>query len=359
MFTFDPFTYAYLSNNVQVPQLPAVVNYQAFQQSPVMQTCPSFHEVANAWFKIWSQNKSKNYVEQCFARLHKDFLDRFSPDVPINQITAPFILHHLRRVQDRNVSVPQRKLRSHISQIFRYAIACGYADHDPARDLSCALQPHRVRPRSTITDPDKIGELMVRIQRYRYKQRRLALRLAALSFVRAGEIVSAAWEDIDETERVWNIPAGKMKMKRPHSVPITKQILQVLRDIKALHPDNRWLFPSKYDKTQHEKSNCLTLAIRALGYTCEEFTAHGFRAMAATTLSEHGFDSILIERQLAHIDQNKVRAAYQRSPLLDDRRKMMQWWNDWLDVQQARVMLAAEQKDLDEKPSKRHKYAKV
>ena len=81
--------------------------------------------------------------------------------------------------------------------------------------------------------------------------------------------------------------------------------------------------------------------------------------MAATTLSEHGFDSILIERQLAHIDQNKVRAAYQRSPLLDDRRKMMQWWNDWLDVQQARVMLAAEQKELDEKPSKRHKYSKV
>lgn len=356
MFTFDPFAYAFQTYQSTVQQSPSASRFFLPTEGPAI--VPTFHEIAHAWFQIWSQNKSPNYVEQSFTRLQHDFLDHLPPGVPISQITAPIILKHLRAIQSRNVSVPQRKLRSHISQIFRYAIACGYTDHDPARDLACALQPHVVRPRSTITDPDKIGELLVRIHNYRFKQRRLALRLTALSFVRAGEIVSAEWADINETDRVWIIPAEKMKMKRQHQVPITKQMLQVFKEIRELHPGNRWLFPSKYDKATHEKSNCLTLAIRALGYSCAEFTTHGFRAMAATILSENGFDSILIERQLAHIDQNKVRAAYQRSPLLEDRRKMMQWWNDWLDVQQARVLLAREGTPQEVIVSKRHKYAR-
>lgn len=137
----------------------------------------------------------------------------------------------------------------------------------------------------------------------------------------------------------WRIPPAKMKMKRPHNVPLSRQALDTLRALQSVTGKNRWLFPSRWDKNRHESGQVLNLALRRMGYGPEMMTAHGFRAMAATTLSEQGWPSEVIERQLAHVDKNAVRAAYQRSDLLPERRRMMQAWADYLDMRQAWAIL--------------------
>lgn len=136
-----------------------------------------------------------------------------------------------------------------------------------------------------------------------------------------------------------SIPAAKMKMKRPHNVPLSRQALDVLRELQTITGKNRWLFPSRWNKSRHETGQVLNLALRRMGYGPDVMTGHGFRAMAATTLSEQGWPSETIERQLAHVDKNQVRAAYQRSDLLTERRNMVQAWADWLDMRQAWAIL--------------------
>lgn len=220
----------------------------------------------------------------------------------------------------------------------RYGIACGIVTSDPTRDLTYALCPYKSRPRPAITGHDSIGKLMVDIQGFRPPRRALALKIAALTFVRPGELASAAWEDISFEHALWSVPAEKMKMKRPHKVPLARQTLEALRALHAITGHKSpWCFPRRGDPSRHEGAGCLTHSLRCMGYDRNTMTGHGFRAMAATILSEHGWPSEVIERQLAHVDRNQVRAAYQRSELLDDRRRMMQGWADWLDLQWVRA----------------------
>ncbi|MDR2056130.1 MAG: DUF4815 domain-containing protein [Desulfovibrio sp.] len=226
-----------------------------------------------------------------------------------------------------------------VSQVMRYGIACGLIFSNPARDLTWALTPKKHKPRAAITEPRQIGQLMKDIEHYRPKKRRYSLKLAVLTFVRPGELCRAEWSEMEWEAAVWRIPAHKMKMKRPHIVPLSRQAQDALRALQAVTGKNRWLFPSRWDKNRHEKSMVLNTALRRMGYGCEAMTAHGFRAMAATTLSEQGWPSEAIERQLAHVDKNQVRAAYQRSELLAERRKMMQAWADFLDMRCAWAIL--------------------
>ena len=279
-----------------------------------------------------------SYAEESWRRLEREVMPKLA-DKPLKKITAPMILSILRRIEKRGTLVVARKVKSHISQIMRYGIACGHINHDPARDLGWALTPYKSRPRAALTEPRQIGQLMKDIAGYRYKKRRYSLTLAALLFVRPGELCQAEWSEIEWDTAIWRIPAAKMKMKRPHSVPLSRQALDVLRELRTISGKNRWLFPSRWDKSRHESGNVLNLALRRMGYGPDVMTAHGFRAMAATILSEQGWSSEVIERQLAHVDKNRVRAAYQRSDLLEDRRKMLQAWADYLDMRQAWAIL--------------------
>jgi integrase len=174
---------------------------------------------------------------------------------------------------------------------------------------------------------------------FRSKKRRCALKLIALTFVRPGELCKAEWAEIEMDAALWRIPAAKMKMKRPHIVPLAMQALEVLRELRPLTGAGRWLFPSRYDAEKPMMTVVLNHALRRLGYGPEVITGHGFRAMAATLLSEQGWASDVIERQLAHVDQNQVRAAYQRSELLSERRRMMQAYADYLDMRCAWAIL--------------------
>lgn len=297
-----------------------------------------FQNVAREWWERFMLRGNVSYAEESWRRLEREVMPKLA-DKPLKKITAPMILSILRRIEKRGTLVVARKVKSHISQIMRYGIACGHINHDPARDLGWALTPYKSRPRAALTEPRQIGQLMKDIAGYRYKKRRYSLTLAALLFVRPGELCQAEWSEIEWDTAIWRIPAAKMKMKRPHSVPLSRQALDVLRELRTISGKNRWLFPSRWDKSRHESGNVLNLALRRMGYGPDVMTAHGFRAMAATILSEQGWSSEVIERQLAHVDKNRVRAAYQRSDLLEDRRKMLQAWADYLDMRQAWAIL--------------------
>lgn len=299
----------------------------------------NFGELLREWWALYLCRGSERYAAESWRRLEREVLPKLG-GTPPKKITPPMILDILRRIEARGTLVAARKVRSHISQAMRYGIACGAVDSDPTRDLSYALTPHKSRPRAAITDPRMIGELMVRIERFRPRRRALSLRLAALTFVRPGELASASWADISFEGTCWKIPAEKMKMKRPHQVPLSTQALEAFRELHALTARRSpYCFPRRGDPGRHEGAGCLTHSLRCMGYAPETMTGHGFRAMGATILSEQGWPSETIERQLAHIDHNKVRAAYQRSDLLEERRRMMQAWADWLDLRCARAIL--------------------
>lgn len=291
------------------------------------------------WWERYLSRGNAKYARDAWQRLEREVLPTLG-DKPPKKITPPMILAILRRIEARGTLVAARKVKSHISQAMRYGIACGLAASDPTRDLSYALTPYKSHPRPAITEHVAIGELMAAIERFRPKRRALCLKLAALTFVRPGELASAAWADISFDAALWRIPAERMKMKRPHMVPLSRQALDAFR---ALHEitahKSPWCFPRRGAPEKHEGPRCLTHSLRSMGYDCKTMTGHGFRAMAATTLSEQGWASEVIERQLAHIDRNQVRAAYQRGELLDERRRMLQAWADWLDMRLAWAIL--------------------
>lgn len=297
-----------------------------------------FQNVAREWWERYMLRGNRDYAEESWRRLEREVMPKLGHRV-MKKIDAPMILAILRPIEKRGTLVTAHKIKSHISQIMRYGIACGHILSNPARDLGWALTPHRCKPRAAITEPRQIGLLMRDIEAFRSKKRRCALKLAALTFVRPGELCRAEWSEMEMDAVVWRIPAHKMKMKRPHIVPLSRQAQDVLRELRTLTGSGSWLFPSRWDKTRHEDGRVLNTALRRMGYDSDVMTAHGFRAMAATILSEQGWPSEAIERQLAHVDKNQVRAAYQRSELLTERRKMMQAWADYLDMRCAWAIL--------------------
>lgn len=300
---------------------------------------PIFGTLLREWWERYLLRGNEEYAQEAWRRLEREVMPILG-DKPPRKITPPMILRILRRIESRGTLVVARKVKSHISQAMRYGIACGLVTSDPTRDLSYALTPHKSRPRPAITEHAAIGALMARIERFRPRRRALSLKIAALTFVRPGELATAAWTDISFDGALWRIPAPKMKMKRPHQVPLSRQAIEAFRELHAITGrKSPWCFPRRGDRSRPEGAGCLTHSLRCMGYDGQTMTGHGFRAMAATTLSEQGWPSEVIERQLAHVDRNQVRAAYQRSELVEERRRMLQAWADWLDLRCAWAIL--------------------
>jgi integrase len=216
---------------------------------------------------------------------------------------------------------------------FRYAIAIGRAERDPSTDLRGALTAPQVNHRSTITDPKSIGALLRAIDGFEGQPTtRIALQLAAYLFVRPGELRHAEWKELDLDAAVWSIPAGKMKMRRPHRVPLARQPLALLRQLQAITGNGRWLFPSVRTFTRPISENTLNAALRRLGYSSEEMCTYRFRSMASTCLNQMGWNPDAVERQLAHQEANAVRRAYTHgADYWFERVQMMQAWADCLD----------------------------
>ncbi len=255
-------------------------------------------------------------------------------DRPVADITARDLLALLREIEGRGLYETAKRLRSTCGMVFRYAIATGRAERDPSMDLRGALTTHQVRHRPTIIDPPGIGALLRAIDAFDGQPTtRAALRLAAYVFVRPGELRHAEWKEFDLDNAVWSIPAEKMKMRRPHRVPLARQSLAILRELQELTGNGCWLFPSVRTFARPISENTLNAALRRLGYASDAMSTHGFRAMAATRLNEMGrWNSDAIERQLAHQEANAVRRAYTHSAeYWSERVLMMQAWADYLD----------------------------
>jgi integrase len=252
---------------------------------------------------------------------------------PISEITAPDVLAVLRPIETRGNVETAKKTRGAIGQVFRFAIATGRAENDPTGALKGALATPVVTHRAAIVEAAAFGALLRAIDGYQgTPETKAALELLALTFVRPGELRAAEWEEFDLDAAQWIIPAGKMKMRRPHRVPLAPRAVAILRDLHAITAGGRFVFPSIRTGARCMSENTINAALRRLGFTSEEMTGHGFRATASSVLNESGlWHADAIERQLAHVDNDNVRRAYHRADYWDERVRMMHWWADACD----------------------------
>lgn len=291
-----------------------------------------FEVIAREWHLTHMTSKSEKHAKKTLTALEKDVF-AWLGKLPITKIEAPDILAVLRRIEQRGANDLAHNTKSIIGQVFRFAIATGRAVRNPVPDLQGALTPVKVKHHAAITDPGQIGALLRACESYTgHFATRCALHLSFLVMLRPGEVRKAEWSDIDLDRAEWRIPAAKMKMKDEHIIPLSRQAIAIFNEIKPLTGAGHYVFPSVRSHARPMSENTINGALRRLGYTGDEMTAHGFRGMASTRLNEaHLFHPDAIERQLAHGEQNSVRAAYNRAQYLPERIKMMQWWADYLD----------------------------
>ena len=291
----------------------------------------TFEAVAGEWFAKQryapaTHTKVEWFLSLLYPHIGKDAVSTLEP---------PEVLDVLRRIESRGRHETAHRCRALVGKVMRYAIATGRAQRDPAADLRDALASVTVDHHAAITKPARVGELLRAIDGYRGRGQpsvENALKLAPLVFVRPGELRAAEWSEFDLENAEWRIPASRMKMAEEHVVPLSTQAVAILRELQS-HAGRRGglLFPSLRDSQRPISDNTLNAALRRLGYTTDDMTAHGFRSMASTLLNEQGWHPDLIELQLAHKERNKVRAAYNKAQRLAERRKMMQAWADYLD----------------------------
>lgn len=300
----------------------------------------SFGALAIEWLEQTNAKRTHKTNVTIKARLNADILPWLGKR-PINEIRAPELLAALRRVEARGSLIVAKRLRQIAGQIFRYAVATGRAERDPSSDLRGALKsPGAERHHAALTAPAEVSALMRAIEGYQGQfVTRCALQLSPLLFVRPGELRAAEWPEFDLEAAEWRIPAAKMKMRQAHIVPLSRQALNILRELHPLtgqgvtgKPDlPRYLFPGARSRARPMSNNTVNAALRRIGFAGDQMTAHGFRATARTLLAEQGWKPDAIERQLAHKASGPLGAAYDRAQFLTERRNMMQAWADYLD----------------------------
>lgn len=252
---------------------------------------------------------------------------------PIASVTPHELLDVLKRVERRGHHETALRLRSFAGRVFRYGFATLRTEKNPADILRGALTVPKVKHHAAIIEPKKVGELLRAIEDYQGRPETLhALRIAPHVFLRPGELRQAQWSEIDFADKVWRVPAERMKMKQPHAVPLSRQVLFILRDLRSLARTSEYLFPALHTTKRPLSDNTLNVALRRLGFEHDEMTSHGFRAMASTLLNESGlWHPDAIERAPAHGQKDRVRAAYHRGAHWEERVRMAQWWSDYLD----------------------------
>jgi integrase len=305
------------------------------------QNSQTFEAVAREWFETNIVDKSQSYQSRTLRILEKDLfpgLGRF----PIAEITSQQLLATLRGIQARTVDIAHRAKQT-TGQVFRYAVATGRAERDISSELTGALKPRKIKHSATLLNPEEIGQLLRSIDAYAGSLIvRSALQLSPLLFVRPGELRTMEWDEIDWSKAQWEIPAIKMKMREAHIVPLAGQALEVLEQIQPITGRNKYVFPSARKGGRPLSDNGVRTALRSMGYTNEQITPHGFRAMARTLLDEElGFRIDYIEHQLAHAVRDPLGRAYNRTKHLGERARMMQRWADYLEglKQQAGTVL--------------------
>lgn len=291
----------------------------------------TFETAARLWLEDWRKARSTRHAEYVQRRLQADVLPVIGAH-PIEQVTAPRLVEMVKRVERRGAADVAKRILQTCGQVFRYAIAHGWASRNPAADI----RPGDVliaskKKNFARVDSKELPALMRRIEAYQGTQAtRLAMKLMAFTFVRTTELIGARWEEFDFEARRWDIPAARMKMKQPHVVPLSDQAIEVLRTLQEVSGNRDLLFPGERDHTKPMSNNTILAALERMGYK-GRMTGHGFRGVASTILHENGFEHAHIELQLAHLPRDQVSAAYNWATYLPQRGEMMQWWGDYLE----------------------------
>lgn len=276
---------------------------------------------------IWNPESA-----QRFLKWMEQYVLPYLGATPVQEVDSPAVLDVCQRVGQRSPYTAQR-VKGCIGEVMRYAVATGRARWDPTSALRGALRPHKERHFAAITDPREIGKLLRAIDEYQgYPTTKAALRISPLLLLRPGEVRHLEWVHVHTDRKEIRIPGEKMKREQFHVVPLSRQAVEILQEIHSLTGAGRYVFPSIRNDGRPMSENTVRAALINLGYTGDVQTAHGFRGMASTLLNEMGYHPDAIERQLAHAEQNKVRAAYNHAEHLPERRRMMQEWADHLDM---------------------------
>lgn len=264
------------------------------------------------------------------------FLQQLEPAIgamPIADVDPQMLLAGLKKLEAKGRHETAKKCRSFASRVFRYGVATGRCQADPASLLQGALISPKARNFAAILEPGKLGELLRAIDAFSGAPvTNAALRIAPHVFVRPGELRHAEWAEFDLSGGIWSLPPAKMKARRPHAVPLSRQVSEMLHELRKLTGGGRYVFPSSYGASRPMSENTLNASFRRMGFGKDEVTAHGLRATASTLLNESGkWNPDAIERALAHGESNATRGAYHRGLHWDERVRMAQWWSDYLD----------------------------
>jgi len=295
----------------------------------ILKSFNSFEVVAREWLEKREHELAPSSHRARLNRLEKYIFPSLGLK-PIANITAPDVLAMLRLVENRGTLELARRAMQMTGQVFMYAIATGRAERNPVPDLRGALKTPVVKHRSYLKESE-LPVYLKKLEAYDGEpQTRLALRVLMLTFVRTTELRAGQWSEIDWDKAEWRIPADRMKMKEVHIVPLSKQTTMALRELEKHSGNRQYIFPNQNNPAVFMSENTMLYALYRMGYHSRA-TGHGFRSTASTILNEHGFRPDVIERQLAHGERDSIRAAYNHAQYLPERRKMMQWWADYLD----------------------------
>lgn len=307
---------------------PADAKKEAKRQA-ILKSGNSFEVVAQEWLEKHKHEWTPRHIRARTSQLERLIFPKLGKK-PITDIKAPDVLSVLRVIESKGRLDTAHRLMQVVGQIFMYAIATGRADRNPVPDLRGALKTAVVKHRASLAEKE-LPEFLEKLEAYDgHPQTKLALRLLLLTFVRTGELRGAEWKEIDWNKSEWRIPAERMKMDQLHIVPLSRQAIAILRELEKHSGQRQNVFPNHHNPASVMTENTMLYALYRMGYHSRA-TGHGFRSTASTVLNEHGFRSDVIERQLAHGERDKVRAAYNHAQYLAERREMMQWWADFLD----------------------------
>ncbi|EIV3803613.1 tyrosine-type recombinase/integrase [Citrobacter portucalensis] len=289
----------------------------------------TFQAVALEWHGTKVSRWSEGYASDIIEAFNKDIFPYIGQQ-PVNEIKPLVLLNVLRRMESRGATEKAKKVRQRCSEVFRYAIVTGRAEYNPAADLTSAMSGHESKHYPFLT-VEELPDFFKALSGYTGSPLVvLAARLLILTGVRTGELRGAFWSEFDLEKAVWEIPAERMKMKRPHLIPLSTQALEIVQQLKVMSGQYPLVFPGRNDPRKTMSEASINQVFKRIGYT-GKVTGHGFRHTMSTILHEEGFNTAWIETQLAHVDKNAIRGTYNHALYLEGRREMMQWYADYID----------------------------
>ena len=289
----------------------------------------TFEAIAREWYQRRYDLWAESYRTEMIATFEKDVFPHIGHR-PIDSITPMELMAVLTCLEKRGATEKMRKVRQRCGEVWKYAIATGRALSNPAPDLASVMMPHKKEHYAHL-EVSELTDFFTVLQAYTGNILvKLAMRLLILTGTRPGELRKAEWSEFDFEDNLWSIPEERMKMRRPHLVPLSRQALAILEELKTMTSGYQYVFPGRLEKVKPISDMSLNVLIRRVGYGGRA-TGHGFRHTMSTILHEQGFNSAWIELQLAHVDKNSIRGTYNHAQYLDGRREMMQWYADYLD----------------------------